>query len=71
MVARLEKLSTNLDEGKDVLDDVVLAARGQEHETNAGSLARVPFVLVVEFLLLGQRLQQDRNDVLQDEKKDA
>ena len=56
----------NLDERKNVLDDVVLAAGGQEHEANAGGLARVPLVLVVHLFLLGQRFQQDRNDVLQD-----
>jgi len=54
-----------LDEGKHVLDNIVLAASGQEHQANAGRLARVPVVFVVVLLLLRELLHQHRAQVLQ------
>ena len=57
--------ATNLDKGEDVRDDVVLAARGEEHEAHAGGLAGVPVVLVVELFLFRHGLHEERHDELE------
>lgn len=40
-----------LDKGQDVWDDIVLAARGQQHETHTRSLTRVPVIIIVVLIL--------------------
>ena len=57
--------NSHLHEWQNVLNHVILAAICEEHETDAGRLARVPVVVVVKFLLLGQRLHQEGHDVLE------
>ena len=41
-----------LHEWENVADDVILAASSHQHQTNAGSFAGVPVVVIVEFFLL-------------------
>ena len=44
---------TNLNKWQDMLDDVVTGAVCKKHETDTSSLAGIPVVFVVIFLLLG------------------
>ena len=50
---------------QDQVDDVILAAHGHDVETDAGRLARIPLIFVVELLLLSEPEHEDRHDELQ------
>lgn len=48
-----------------MLYDIIFTARSHQHQTHSSSLTRVPLIIIVILLLLGQHLRQDRHQVLQ------